>query len=161
MLVIADTSPLNYLILIDAVEILPRLYGRVILPAGARDELRHQGAPPPVSEWANSLPAWVEVTAVAEAECADPGLTILGRGESEAIALAVRFRDEMQVLLLLDEEAARREAAARGLRFTGTLGVLKSAARNGWIDLPESFARLRRTNFRVSEALLNELLSQR
>ena len=29
MLVMADTSPLNYLILIDAVDLLPRLYQRV------------------------------------------------------------------------------------------------------------------------------------
>lgn len=30
--VIADASPLNYLILVDAVEILSRLYGRVTIP---------------------------------------------------------------------------------------------------------------------------------
>lgn len=29
--VIADTSPLNYLILVNAVEVLPRLYGRVMI----------------------------------------------------------------------------------------------------------------------------------
>ena len=161
MLVIADTSPLNDLILIDAVDILPRLYGRVILPAGALEELRHPGAPSVVSRWANALPAWIEVAAAPEAGHAEASLAILGRGESEAIALAAAFHAHTQVLLLLDEEAARTEAAARGLPFTGTLGVLKSAARNGWIDLTTSFARLRRTNFRVAEALLKELLSQK
>jgi predicted nucleic acid-binding protein len=35
VLVIADTSPLNYLILIDAVELLPPLYERIVLPDAA------------------------------------------------------------------------------------------------------------------------------
>lgn len=61
MLVIADTSPLNYLILIDAVRLLPRLYQRVVLPHAAWDELKHPGAPAAVSRWASSLPPWVEV----------------------------------------------------------------------------------------------------
>jgi len=30
--VISDTSPLNYLVLIDEIDVLPRLYGRVIIP---------------------------------------------------------------------------------------------------------------------------------
>lgn len=32
MLVVADTSPLNYLAWINEVEILPQLYGKVIIP---------------------------------------------------------------------------------------------------------------------------------
>ena len=54
MLVIADTSPLNYLILIDAVDLLPRLYQRVVLPQAAWDELKHFLAPASVSELADA-----------------------------------------------------------------------------------------------------------
>ena len=61
MLVIADTSPLNYLILIDALEFLPRLYPQVILPRGAWQELQNADAPPPVKLWAQALPDWIEV----------------------------------------------------------------------------------------------------
>ena len=61
MLVIADTSPLNYLILIDALEFLPRLYPQVILPLGAWQELQHADAPAPVKRWAQALPDWIEV----------------------------------------------------------------------------------------------------
>lgn len=32
ILVVADTSPLNYLILIEAIQVLPRLYGRIVIP---------------------------------------------------------------------------------------------------------------------------------
>jgi predicted nucleic acid-binding protein len=34
VIVVADTSPLNYLVLIGHAEILHQLYGRVVMPAG-------------------------------------------------------------------------------------------------------------------------------
>lgn len=162
MLVIADTSPLNYLILIDAVDLLPRLYRQVVLPQGAWEELKHPGAPEPVSSWATSLPSWVEVQSAPDLADSDIGLLALGKGEREAIALAELYRDQNKdaVLLLLDEDAARKQATARRLVATGTLGVLKSAAEHGWIDLRQALARLRQTNFRASEELLQKLLPE-
>src|SRR5215831_2877237 len=160
MLVIADTSPLNYLILIDAVDLLPRLYQRVVLPQAAWDELKHSRAPTAVSNWANSLPSGIEVRQAPSSAHSDPALSSLGSGEREAIALAELYRGETEVLLLLDEEAARKQAASRQLAATGTLGVLKSAAEQGWIDLAQAFARLRQTNFRVSQELLQQLLNE-
>jgi predicted nucleic acid-binding protein len=41
MVVVADTSPINYLILIDQIEILPRLYAGVIIPSAILEELKH------------------------------------------------------------------------------------------------------------------------
>jgi predicted nucleic acid-binding protein len=160
MLVIADTSPLNYLILIDAVDLLPRLYQRVVLPRAACDELTHPYAPAAVSKWANSLPPWIEIQQAPSSAYSDSALAALGSGEREAIALAELYRSQTEVLLLLDEDAARKQAAARHLAATGTLGVLKSAAEQGWIDLPQAFARLRQTNFRVSQELLRQLLDE-
>lgn len=160
MLVIADTSPLNYLILIDAVELLPRLYRRIVLPAAAWEELKHPAAPDAVSVWANALPVWVEVRGAPSPPPADAGLVTLGAGERETIALAESYRSQTDVLLLLDDEAAREQAAARRLSATGTLGVLKSAAEHGWIDLREAFSRLQQTNFRASRGLLQALLDE-
>jgi predicted nucleic acid-binding protein len=37
--VVADTSPLNYLILIEALDLLPRLYGRIVIPVEVLNEL--------------------------------------------------------------------------------------------------------------------------
>jgi predicted nucleic acid-binding protein len=161
MLVIADTSPLNYLILIDAVELLPRLYQRVVLPQAAWDELKHFRAPASVSKWATSLPPWIEIQKAPSSAHSDAALASLGSGEREAIALAELYRSRTEVLLLLDEEAARKQAAARQLAATGTLGVLKSAAEQGWIDLAQAFARLRQTtNFRISQEFLQQLLNE-
>ena len=41
MVVIADTSPLNYLILIGHVDVLKELYGEVVIPRAVLVELRH------------------------------------------------------------------------------------------------------------------------
>jgi predicted nucleic acid-binding protein len=38
-LVIADTGPVNYLIPIGHIDLLPRMFERVVLPAAVRDEL--------------------------------------------------------------------------------------------------------------------------
>ena len=43
--VVADTGPLNYLVQINAVDLLPKLFGRIIVPAAVHDELRHPRTP--------------------------------------------------------------------------------------------------------------------
>ena len=51
MIVISDTSPINYLILIECVNVLPELYGRVVIPEGVFEELQRQSTPQVVREW--------------------------------------------------------------------------------------------------------------
>jgi predicted nucleic acid-binding protein len=47
MIVVADTSPINYLILIEEINILTRLYGKVVVPPTVRDELLRLSTPDP------------------------------------------------------------------------------------------------------------------
>lgn len=61
MIVVSDTSPLNYLILIGAEDLLPKLFGRVIIPQAVFDELNAAGAAAPVRDWTRNLPVWIEV----------------------------------------------------------------------------------------------------
>ena len=61
ILVVADTGPLCYLILIEAVGLLPRMYDRVVIPSAVMAELAHPKAPAAVKTWAGSLPTWAEV----------------------------------------------------------------------------------------------------
>ena len=59
MIVIADTSPINYLVLIDAVEVLPALYGRVLVPPSVCAELQRARASDRVRTWiAQPPPGW-------------------------------------------------------------------------------------------------------
>jgi len=57
-------------------------------------------------------------------------------------------------LLLIDEAAGRREANRRHIRVTGTLGVLRTAAEKGFVDVKDVLRRLQTTNFYVEETLI-------
>jgi predicted nucleic acid-binding protein len=151
LIVIADASPLNYLVLIGHVDILHQMYGRVVVPAGVLRELTAPGAPSSVQAWMNATPDWVEVRHVEVP--ADSGLDKLDEGEAEAIFLAERLRPS--VLLIIDDRDGRR-----GFATTGTLGVIRDASGRGLIDLVTALDRLGRTTFRVSPALVEELLER-
>jgi predicted nucleic acid-binding protein len=153
VIVVSDTTPVNYLVLIDQIHLLRDLYGRLVLPRAVHEEMQREGAPEKVRAWAASLPVWAEVRAAAST---DPALK-LGAGEREALALAEELKAD---LLLVDDGKARREARRRGLAVTGTLGVLAAAAERGLVDLPEAIAALRQTTFRAPAALVEELLGR-
>ena len=152
--VVADTSPINYLVLIDEIELLPRLYNRLVIPEDVFIELVNEGAPAEVREWAIQTPDWIEIRRVS---VHDPSLVDLDAGEAAAIALA---QLEIEVLLLIDESGGRLEASRRSIPNTGTLGVLRAGAIGNLVDLESALARLLATNFRVSKTLIADLLAE-
>jgi predicted nucleic acid-binding protein len=154
MVVVADTSPVNYLILIGQIEILHRLYTRILIPPAVLDELKHRVAPEPVQNWAAQPPHWLEVVTPKSSFSAAQ----LDRGESEAIALAIEMQADV---LLIDEQAGRQEAARRGLKVAGTLSVLDEADRAGLADFDAAVARLRQTSFRISLSVLAGIIERR
>ncbi len=148
MIVIADTSPLNYLILLGHSEVLREIYGRVLVPPAVLMEMKHAEAPPDVRAWACQPPAWLEETQVQQIDASIP--VELGAGEREAISLALEVRAD---LLLIDERAGRQEAEARHIAVAGTLAVLLQASLCGYIDFPEALKHLRQYGFRTSRAI--------
>ena len=156
MIVVADTSPLNYLIEIDCIDLLHRLYDAIIVPCAVADELAHCDSPPKVRLWLCKLPEWVE-----KRNCnsqPDQGLMLLDRGEREAIQIALEAGAD---LLLIDERRGAGEAERRGLTVTGTLGVLLSAGLPELIDPEAAYRRLiSETNFRKSAELENAFLAR-
>lgn len=154
MVVVADTSPVNYLVLIGQIEILPRLYTRIPIPPAVLAELNHPAAPEPVRHWAAHPPGWLEVLTPKSRV----NITQLDPGESEAIALATEMHVEV---LLIDERAGRQEAARRGLKIAGTLSVLDEADQAGLVDFDAAVVLLRHTSFRVSAAVLAAIEERR
>jgi predicted nucleic acid-binding protein len=153
MIVVSDTTPLNYLVLIGHEHVLPSLFGRVIAPPAVIGELRHPATPPVVQAWAVNPPTWLEIrrpTAI------DPALA-LDSGETEAISLACELHADA---LLIDERKGSTIARQKGLFVAGTLGVLEIAAERELISLPDAITALRRTSFRVSQTLLDEALAR-
>lgn len=152
---ISNTSPLCYLCLFDALHLLPALFGSIVVPPAVVEELSHASSPSKVRAWIAGMPIWLEVDG-RELEASREGrLARLHRGERHAIQLALAGPSD---IVLLDELAARNVARDAGLAVTGVLGILAEGAARGLIDLPESIARLRLTNFRVSPALLQQIL---
>lgn len=64
MIVVADTSPINYLLLIEQIDLLPRLFERIIIPDGVREEMLASGAPPVLQQWIKNPPPWLEIQTV-------------------------------------------------------------------------------------------------
>ena len=125
---ISNTSPLQYLYQCNLLELLPGLYGRVVVPEAVAAEIR-EGRVLGVS-----LPAIEELPWASIKAPKDPALlplvADLGQGEREALALG---KESPGSLVILDDGLARRYAAHLGLRLIGTLGVLIRAKRQGLI----------------------------
>jgi len=150
--VVSDTSPLCYLLLIEEIAVLPKLFEHVLVPRAVAAELSHPAADKRLQEWISAPPTWLEI------RNAPPPLLELGRlgpGETEAITLAEAVNAD---LVILDERKARQAAADRGLEVTGLLGLLVDAAAKEFINLADVLARLRRTNFRVDPKLFKRIL---
>ena len=143
MIVVSDTTPLISLLKIGRLDLLQTLFGEVHVPAAVR-----------------SCPFLKVGTA-------DEGLvwhiikeTGLDLGESEAIVLAESLGAS---LALIDESRARAVARQRGLRITGTVGILDRAFRLNHITAEETrrcAAALRAGGRYISGELLDSLIAQ-
>lgn len=155
-LVVADTGPLNYLILTGDIELLPALFAEVRAPRSVCDELVDPDAPAPIRAWMARAPSWLKI-------CPDPppdlssSMADLDSGEQAAIALAIAVGAD---LMPMDDREGVAAARGKGLAVTGTLGVLDLAARHGLIDLAQAFERLKATSFYYRQGLLDALLAQ-
>lgn len=155
-LVIADTGPVNYLILIGHIDLLPALFEKVILPSTVQNELASRKAPSAVRQWVAALPDWLEVRGAPPGE-PDEALKRIDAGERAAIQLAVSLHAD---LLLMDDRKGVRTARNKGFRVTGTLGILELAAQAGLVDFAQAAERLRETTFRNPQALLDAMLKK-
>jgi len=155
MTIVADTSPICYLLLVEQIQILPALFGQITIPLAVRDELLAEGAADTIQSWIAQPPDWLAIQPVVEP--LDDLPATLGQGEREAIGLAVRLHAS---LIVLDDLDARKAAQTYGLNVTGLLGVLYRAGLQGLLNFPETIACLQQTSFRFSPVLIENLLKQ-
>ncbi len=153
MIVVSDTTPLNYLALVGEIELLPKIFGRVLIPPAVLKELMSDRTPEAVRRLLVTAPSWLEIKSPSHGTA--QRFDHLDAGEAEAIALALETGAE---LFLVDDRAAYSVALGLGLAVTGTLGVLDKAAELGLIDLAEVFSRLQQTSFRGPASLMARLI---
>ena len=151
MIVVADTSLFVALANIGQLDLLPRLFGRVLIPPQVRanssrpsDPKRFGRSWPPLPSGSKSRPRWRSNRS-----------PICTWGRRPPLALP-----EMPAeLLVIDETQGRKAAGDRGLTVTGTIGVLEAAAKRGLVRLEDEFERLKRMGFWVNPKLLDARLA--
>ena len=127
MIVVSDTTPISELAKINRLTLLRDVYQRVIIPKEVYDEVM---AGPGAIPAAVQAASWIDVVTVRDSHgvLAVHVATRLGLGECAALILAEELGAQR---LLIDDRAGRREAKARGLPVTGTIGTLLVAKQRG------------------------------
>lgn len=155
-LVIADSSPLVGLARIGLLKLLPQLARRVVVPQAVLSEITSARPDAPGAAEIAAQP-WLEVQSVDPVVVA-PLLTLVGRGEAEAIALAQRERGSV---LLMDDLRARKLADRLGLRRMGTVALLAQAKREGLIpQLKPALDGLLTSGIFISQRLIDAALKE-
>lgn len=155
MIVLSDTSPICYLILIGQIDLLPKLFQSVTIPTAVRDELLNEEAGNSIQAWIQNPPSWLNIQTVPQPLL--PLSNSLGAGEREAISLAVSLQAD---LVIIDDLDARTAAQQLNLPIIGTLGILYRAGITRLIDFPSAIAQLQQTSFHVSQTLVQQLLQE-
>jgi predicted nucleic acid-binding protein len=154
-LVLSDASPLIGLAAADGFELLHRLFSVVSVTPEVRAEVLADEKCPGAPQLRAALRArWIRVL---RGKWPEPEFSRLGDGEASILRAAANLGGD--ALVLLDDEAARREAVRLGIAVTGTLGILAVARRRSLVPAVRPYlARLAEHGFYFSQDLARELL---
>jgi predicted nucleic acid-binding protein len=150
VIVISDNSALSALAEAGLLDLLPRMFGLIVLPESVRLECAHSRAPEPLRDWICLPPDWIEIVA----DPADLLTETQGLGSGEAAAITLAWVNRKSSLLILDEKRGRRVAEALGLPKTGVLGIVGEAADRGWLGFDETIEKIARTGFHLSDSVV-------
>jgi predicted nucleic acid-binding protein len=141
--VYVDTSTLIILNKIEALGLLNKIYGNVFITNFINTEL------------SEILPSWIIIEQAYNFEQSILKNFNLGPGESNIIMNVL----ENDGFLIIDDLKARKIATTLSLRFTGTIGILITAKRLGFIHSVKYYLeKIQTTNFRISDALIIKAL---
>ena len=157
--VIADTGPLIALARIGRLDLLRRLYGRVVVPPAVHTELALDSNRSGAKVLADVFVAgWIVVETVADSSVRWELDQLLGPGEAEAIALAEQADTRF---LLIDDARRRRTARARGIPVVGVAGMLLVAKSRGELAaVGPVLDRLSDAGYRLSPRLVAATLDR-
>lgn len=143
-IVISDASCLIVLEKIDALYLLQRLYGKVLI------------TPEILSEFDCPIPEWIEVRSAQYKSHISLLEMHIDRGEASALALALEIGD---CVVIIDDLKARKVADTLNVKITGTIGLIIASKRKGIIpSIKPILSSIKATNFRLSIEMENEAL---
>lgn len=155
LIIVSDTTPISELAKVNHLDLLPQLFGQVIIPQGVFLEL--QEGQHPAATLVKDL-SWLKVVVVQNRQEVEilQQLSKLDLGESEAIILAEEIG---AVQLLIDEKAARKVAKERNLPLIGTVGVLLLAKKRGFLySVKEVLDEMEAQGMRISTHLYEQVV---
>ena len=152
--IVADSSPLIALAVIDQLDLLPNLYKRVLIPPAVWDEVTVKGIGMPGSQSVSQV-QWLEIESPSVENVSALSIFV-DRGEAEALALAQSIPDS---IILLDDAQARRVAERLGIPRIGTLGILRRAKKAKLIHEVKSYIEPLRVNgIYIHDSLIKAIL---
>lgn len=154
MLIVADSSPLIALAIIDGLPLLDALYQTVRAPQAVFDEVTQQGKVQSerLEEYLKPRMLLVQNTLAVAAFRAE-----LGLGESEALVCAMENKADF---ILLDDYKARETARLNGLPVVGSIGVLILAKRHDLIPAIKPYIEtLQMNGIWISQSVVKTALS--
>ena len=126
MIVVSDTSPINYLIQIDKLLLLKNLFEEIFIPTTVYDELvSYSKNIAPISQGVSE--GWIHIQSPVN-ELSQKMRDVLDDGEAKAIALALELNAS---LVLIDERKGAIVARKLNLKTFGLIGVLVEAKKDG------------------------------
>lgn len=156
MIVVADTSVLINLALVEQDGLLAVLFREVLVPPAVLAEFARLSASD--GRFAGlRMPAWIGVRIPRSIPPEVARHAALDLGESEALALALEIHADA---VLIDETTGRDVALGLGLTPIGLLGILVRAKRQGRLAAiaPVVTDLIARARFRLAPDLVREVL---
>jgi predicted nucleic acid-binding protein len=159
MITVFNSSPLIFLSKLNVIDQSLQLFSKVIVPSYVKKEILQKEDI--TSDKLNDLLKANNVIVIQaknlrmfEALCRK-----LGKGESEAIVLAI---EQSAHLVILDDHVARAEATRIGLNVKGTLGIIRRLLDLDVIqyDLDELYRDLMEMKFRIKRGIFNEVFKR-
>ena len=153
MIIIADSSPLITLALIDKLAVLEKLYRELHVPAAVFQEVTLAEKP-----FAEELKLFLDgrTKDVSNRLAVEMLSNDIGAGEAEAIVLSLEQRPSV---VLIDDLKARKFARINGLDVIGSMGILLQAKRAGLIEeIKPLIATLLLHDIRISARIIEMTL---
>lgn len=155
--VVVNTTPLIALSHVEQLDVLKKLYGRIIIPEAVYRELSVKTES--VSKRAiDSSLDWIQIENIQNQMAKTFYKTQLHEGEVEVMILSKEIGAD---IVIIDDANAKKHAKYLELPVTGTLGVLIKAKQKGYIDeLKPILKRMVENGIYISNNLIELCLKQ-
>jgi predicted nucleic acid-binding protein len=159
MKIVFNTSPLIFLTRLELLETFLSQPGEYFTPQAVFDEIQAKEDEVSLSLKTIFANQKIEIKPIQMSVLANSLNQRLGRGESEAMTLALELNADY---IILDDFAARREASRLGLKVKGTLAIIKKLQQEGQITidkLEELYQRIVSIGFRVKRSVFDDIFT--